>query len=166
MRPPPALLRYDRTFPDRWGTRARAAWPGSARVAAAVRAYEHALDRFLALRAGVFHGELYPSNVIVQDTSEGLRVCPVDWEMAAVGPVAVDVAALTGGWPEPERRALIAAYAEEAGEELEPFLTAVDLAELHLCVRWLGWAEGWTPPVEHATDWLGRALELVERLGL
>jgi thiamine kinase-like enzyme len=30
--------------------------------------------------------------------TEGWRVCPVDWEMAAVGPGLIDLAALTAGW--------------------------------------------------------------------
>jgi aminoglycoside phosphotransferase (APT) family kinase protein len=38
-------------------------------------------------------------------------VCPVDWEMAAVGPGLVDLAALSaGGWTAPEREALALAY--------------------------------------------------------
>jgi hypothetical protein len=30
----------------------------------------------------------------------------------------------------------------------------------------LGWASRWSPPPEHAQDWLGEALGLAEKLGL
>ena len=31
-------------------------------------------------------------------------------------------------------------------------------ARLHLAVQWLGWSRDWTPPREHATDWLGESV--------
>jgi hypothetical protein len=33
-------------------------------------------------------------------------------------------------------------------------------------MQWLGWAAEWSPPPEHAHDWLAEALTLGERLGL
>jgi hypothetical protein len=48
----------------------------------------------------------------------------------------------------------------------EAFLVALDHCRLHLAVQWLGWSPGWSPPPEHAQDWLGEALGLAEKLGL
>jgi len=31
-------------------------------------------------------------------------------------------------------------------------------------VRWLGWSPQWSPPPEHAQDWLHEALSLAEKL--
>ena len=101
-------------------------------------------------------------------------MCPVDWEMAAVGPGLVDLAALTaGGWTADERTALALAYhaalAQAGGPppaREEEFLTALDYCRLHLAVQWSGWSSGWSPPAEHAQDWLGEALSLAEKLGL
>ena len=56
------------------------------------------------------HGELYPSNVLVVRDDRHPRVCPIDWEMAAIGPGLIDLAALVGGWDPPERERLVAAY--------------------------------------------------------
>jgi len=36
----------------------------------------------------------------------------------------------------------------------------------HLALQWLGWSADWTPPPEHARDWLVEALAAAERLGL
>jgi hypothetical protein len=32
-------------------------------------------------------------------------------------------------------------------------------------VQWLGWSSQWSPPAQHAHDWLSEALALAERLG-
>jgi thiamine kinase-like enzyme len=99
-----------------------------------------------------------------------LRVCPVDWEMAAVGPGLIDLAALTaGGWTAEEKEELALAYcAALVSYETPPdaFLLALDYCRLHLAVQWLGWSQDWTPPPEHAQDWLGEVLGLAEKLGV
>ena len=133
--------------------------------------YDRVIRHLVALPATFLHGEFYASNVLVHEKGEGLRVCPVDWEMAAVGPGLIDLAALTaGGWTADEREALALAYhaALVPGESWPPaaFLTALDYCRLHLAVQWLGWSTGWSPPPEQAQDWLGEALGLAEKLGL
>ena len=92
------------------------------------------------------------------------RVCPVDWEMAAVGPGLLDLAALTaGGWSRRERDAIARAYCDALRRRRcrrlpQELLEALDCALLHLAVQWLGWSADWTPPAEHRQDWLGEAL--------
>jgi len=169
------LLTYDGAFYRRWLTRARAAVGASddsraARFAHLADRYERAVEALAALPKTFIHGELYASNVLVQQTSSGRRVCPIDWEMAAIGPGPIDLAALTAGsWSEDDRRAMALAYhaALPAGTwTAAALLDALEYCRLHLAVQWLGWAEGWTPPPEHAHDWLGEALRVAERLGL
>jgi Phosphotransferase enzyme family len=134
----PCLLRLDAAYYAAWAE--RAALP--AQLAAA---HATATDRLLGLPSTVIHNELYPANVLV-----GERVVPVDWELAAAGPAVVDLAALVTGWDEGHVQALATAY---GGVEQRD----VAAARLHLAVRWLGWARGWTPPREHARDWLAEA---------
>jgi aminoglycoside phosphotransferase (APT) family kinase protein len=120
--------------------------------------HDAVVERLTALPRSFIHGELYASNVIVQLNGE-LRVAPVDWEMAAVGPGLFDLAALTTGWTGRERSVIIAAY---GGVDR----IALDCCRLQLALQWLGWSLGWRPPAEHARDWLAEALEIVERLEL
>lgn len=165
--PPAPLLAYDHRYYALWPPRLQAAFAGAAdsdrtRAEAVADVHRGLVARLLTLPRGVIHGELYPSNVLV----DGERICIIDWEMAGIGPWAMDLAMLTTGWPAPQRWSLIAAYAEEAGAVFEALLAAVDLCELHVCVRMLAWAENWTPPVEHQHDWLSRAEVLAERLAL
>ena len=164
------LLLYGPDFYRRWIDRARAAHPSLERLAGR---YDRVVERMAALPVTLLHGDFYASNVLVQEAGEDTRVCPVDWEMAAVGPGLIDLAALTAGrWTEEERTALALAYygalPQAARRSLdEPaFLQALAWCRLHLAVERLGWAPGWAPPPEHAHDWLGEALGLGDRLGL
>jgi Phosphotransferase enzyme family len=167
----PPLLRYDAAFLRLWPDRAAACFDGELeRIAAR---YDAVVERVLMLPTTFLHGEFYASNVLVSRTSGGLRVAPVDWEMAAVGPGLVDLAALSaGGWGHHERGALADAYVDELALQGAQTLGHAELREalgactLHLALQWLGWSENWSPPPEHTHDWLTEALEAAERLGL
>jgi aminoglycoside phosphotransferase (APT) family kinase protein len=136
--------------------------------------YDRVVEHLMALPVTIIHGEFYASNVLVQERArEPLRVCPVDWEMAAVGPGLMDLAALiAGGWSEEEKRALALAYRKALmpGDSWPPapdaFLTALEYCRLHVAVQWLGWFGQRRPYSAHAQDWLGEALRLAEKLGL
>jgi Ser/Thr protein kinase RdoA (MazF antagonist) len=137
----------------------------------ALRSYDDVVSALAALPRTFVHGELYPSNVIVVQ-GDPPRTCPVDWEMAGIGPGLIDLAALVGGWDEPQRRRLITGYLrginETSAGDSTPDAVEADLARcrLHLALQWLGWSADWRPPAEHAHDWLGEALELAGELGL
>jgi hypothetical protein len=176
------LLRYDRELLGVWAQRAArfAEDPGGPWSAAERRRirdlagrYEAVVDQLTALAPTFLHGEFYPSNVLVQRDS-GLRICPIDWEIAAIGPGLLDLAALSvGKWTTTERARLAAAYravgtgAETAAHLSDTeFARALDFARLHLAVQWLGWEPRWEPPAEHRHDWLAEALALSEDLGV
>jgi len=170
------LLRYDGDFYRLWLRRAREFAPAPAARRGLDRLagrYDEVVERLLGLPLTFLHGEFYASNVLVEETADGVRVCPVDWEMAAIGPGLADLAALTAGdWTEEQRTALALAYhaaLARAGDEpapTAPFLAALDCCRLHLAVQWLGWAPGWSPPAGQRQDWLGEALRLADKLGL
>lgn len=153
---------------DRWRRRAIAALERSADPRAA--------DLRRRLRDGVarpvgaptfLHGELYPANVLVSAGAGRVRVCPVDWEMAATGPPAFDLAALVTGWDETARRRLVERYraARHPSPDAEELRLDLESCRLHLALQWLGWAPGWRAPDEHAHDWIGEAVDASERLG-
>jgi thiamine kinase-like enzyme len=172
------LLSYDEEFYRLWPRRALAfsdAWPGVVRdqIAWVVERYEPVVERLVSMPVTVIHGEFYASNVLVQEGENGVRVRPVDWEMAAIGPGLIDLAALTAGsWSDDDRRCFVRAYFEgraphDAGwGSLEDLQDDFAYCRLHLAVQWLGWSAEWTPPREHAHDWLGEAVRLAEELRL
>jgi hypothetical protein len=55
-----------------------------------------------------------------------------------------------------------AALAAQYGADIE----SLDVCRLHLAIQWLGWSTDWTPPKEHAHDWLGEAIALARKLGV
>jgi aminoglycoside phosphotransferase (APT) family kinase protein len=148
----PHLLRYDGDFLRLWLVRAQEI-AGDLGLVAEV--YDDVVERLLALPQGLIHGEFYPSNILVAEE----RICPVDWELAASGPRLLDLAALATGWSDDDERAIVAAYGDVPDE-------ALDSCRLHLAVRWLGWARGWTPPAEQARDWRREAQAVAERLAV
>jgi hypothetical protein len=173
------LVRYDADFYRLWMRRAVAF--AQQRVALERRRldwlasrYERVIEHLLALPACIIHGEFYASHVLVQQTPATTRLSPVDWEMAALGPGLVDLAALiAGNWSEPEKLAMAAAY-HDALCRVNPghapawnaFAEALLCCRLHLAVQWLGWSENWTPPPEHAANWLQEAVDVAERMEL
>lgn len=176
------LLSYDREFYTRWMERAEAyiglgdSTPGG-KSAKAIRwlsaRYAPVVERLLAMPVTVIHGEFYASNVLVDQALERLRVCPVDWEMAAVGPGLVDLAGLTsGGWTAEQKAAMALAYYRalpvemQAARDEATFLADLECCRLHQAVQWLGWSSGWKPVEEHAQDWLKEAVRCAEALGL
>jgi hypothetical protein len=169
------LLVYDEAFYWLWLERAQrfaagkpAARPVVDRIA---RRYAPVVERLAAMPRTLIHGELYPCNVLVGQTTDHVRICPVDWEMAALGPALVDVASLTTGWSQEQQHALIRTYrAAAAGDRSadadvsNEFGHDLVCCRLYLAVRMLGWSDAWTPPPQHAHDWLAEAASIVDRL--
>lgn len=164
------LLRHGRQWLGRWIDRAVCAGSSDTSGLRFLRDRIDALaDRLGEMSVTIVHGELYASNVIVEATSPlGHRVSPIDWEMIAVAPGLVDLAALTAGsWPLAARSAIEAAYCDALGRTADPsFAAELDACRLALCIQWLGWMPGWRAPDEHRHDWCGQAVALAEELNL
>lgn len=134
--------------------------------------YDRVIKRLAALPPAVIHGEFYASNVLVQQTPSGVRVCPIDWETAGVGPGLIDLAALVaGGWTDQQREALALAYWKElddsqraAFEGQSSFYEGLLACRLLLALQLLGRSPTWEPPPEHSQDWLQEADVLAANL--
>ena len=169
---PARLLCYDAGYYTKWYDRARATLVSSTNGPDAQRllsTYEAAVPRLLALPLTFIHGEFHASNVLVESTPAGVKIRPVDWELAALGPGLMDLADLTAGkWTPRQRDVLVGAYREELSAcGVAPptdFAVALDDCRLHRAVQWLSWSAGWSPPPEHAQDWVGEALRVCDAL--
>ncbi len=161
---PPSAARYDAGWYRRWMDRALSFAPGGS-LAALKRlapAHEAAVEQLCALPTTLIHGDFYASNVLTGWTGPGLRVCPVDWERASVGPGLLDLAALCTGWDDRAAAELARAYSGRGPVDFR----SLALCRLQQCVQWLGWSPYWDPPAEHRRDWLNDALRLAGQLGL
>jgi thiamine kinase-like enzyme len=171
------LLVYQSDYYKEWMKRALAFLKPDA-PAESIRRLKHLKDRYdrvieclLSLPVTFLHGEFYASNILVRTAGSEPRICPVDWELAAIGPGLIDLAALiSGSWTRAQKIALALDYLTAMGTSQAPhheaFLTALDWCSLHLAVQWLGWSLSWTPPPSQAHDWLNETFVLMDRLGL
>jgi hypothetical protein len=170
------LLVYDEQFYWRWLHRAqRFADCRSQRreIDRIARRYAVVVKRLMSLPRTVIHGELYACNVLVSKKRRAVRICPVDWEMVGFGPSLIDLASLTAGWAARPQRALARAYlAATADGKRSPrrmliprqFSADLDCCRLHLAITMLGWSDNWTPPPQHARNWLAEATRIADRL--
>jgi len=179
---PQVLLRHDAAYCTRWISRAErfvsrgqnsSANGLASQFKRLAKRYSRVVDYLLALPQTLIHGEFYPSNVIVRRHNSASPICPIDWEVAALGPALIDLAALASGtWEKDARVELVAAYREELEvftrhlPSMAELLEAVDYCQLYLSVQWLGWAADWSPPENHEQDWLRESIRLSQRLGL
>lgn len=172
------LVRYDADFYRLWPARAREFADRAGRSDASrglewlASRYDQVVERLISLPGTPIHGDFYASNVLMARTASGWRVSPIDWEVAAIGPALMDLAALTtGNWTDSERSAIALAYRaaltpSDPSLTEDAFSTALDYCRLHLAVQWLGWAEDWKPPRKQRQDWLKEALDLGQKLDL
>jgi hypothetical protein len=163
------LIQYDRAFYFCWIQRALENCAGATRklLHHGNDWYHIVVDQLMNMPPALLHGDFYASNIIVQHTSAGLRVCPIDWEMAAWGPAFIDLAALTSGkWSDRERQQITDAYFNSCQPPItQPdFNRSLNLARLHLAIQWLGWSKDWQPPAEHTQDWTAEVQKYMELL--
>jgi hypothetical protein len=173
----PYLLNFDTEWFLAWAARARANLSGSADSSAdqlidLLEQYDPIAEALSELPKAFVHGEYFPSNILVDPDGEETFVWPVDWEMAGVGPCMLDAAALLTGWDRAVQEQLLDAYRAEISAQgldvgtMGDLFDAVRVCQLHFAVQWLGWSPQWTPPSEHARDWLSDALDAARDLGL
>jgi aminoglycoside phosphotransferase (APT) family kinase protein len=168
------ILRYDGDFYASWMQRALEFAEGERRERLAWLSdrYETVVQRLTAEPTTFIHGEFYASNVLIQRGNGEVRVAPIDWENAALGPGVIDLAALTtGAWSADDRELIAGGYLEQAAalghaHDRSEFLEALEVARLQLAVQWLGWEPTWLPPEEHRHDWLAEAVTIARALGL
>ena len=111
----------------------------------------------------LIHGDFNASNILIQQSEFGLRVCPVDWEMSATGPALMDLAALSSGnWSRTDRLKMLDTYLAELSPHLHPKNPerALDACQAYLALQWLGWSKDWQPRSGCDHDWLSQIHQL------
>jgi thiamine kinase-like enzyme len=171
------LLRYDEEFCHLWINRAehfvgRSASAGQrqltrAQIRKLADRCRQAVRSLCRLPVTIVHGEFYASNILIQQRRNQTRICPVDWEMAAIAPGLIDLAALiAGNWTQRQKQELARAYYDALAPEKAIYgsfgdlWSALRICRLLLAVKWLGWSADWRAPAEHRSDWLAEAMQL------
>jgi hypothetical protein len=115
----------------------------------------------------LLHGDLWPMNVMVYANGRDMRVRLIDWDHAAVGPVAHDLSTFLNRFPNRDRMTILRLYEEEVGRaawrlpspaELNVLFETAELARIANRVIWPALAAS-----EQDADWAYAELEEVER---
>jgi hypothetical protein len=133
--------------------------------------YDGVIDRLMSMPQRIIHGEFYPSNILVNLDSPHPRIAVLDWEMVAVGPPMMDLAALLASERDEARVRDIALTYRSAlpdrpigDADHRHFLEDLAFCKLHLAVQWLGWSPDVSPPRRQAHAWIADVLRLADEL--
>ena len=119
----------------------------SSRLERVLRSYGPIVDTMVSLPTCLVHGTYRAANVMRAAADAGPRICPLDWELAAIGSPLYDLAVFVDGFDAPELDRLLDAYTHEArahgaaipeGRELR---RTIDCFRLHRVVNNLSRAE-------------------------
>jgi len=134
------------------------------RLAAALDGYGAMIERFCASRPTFVHGSYRPKNILVGTWAAPVRICPVDWELAAIGPQLHDLACMAN---EVDHRPTIERFCEAYVRGADAFglavtgtdemLAELDRLRLHRVLRSLARAAEWAYPDSAVTKLVAKA---------
>ena len=108
-----------------------------------VSRYHKAVAVMTAQSPTLVHGTFRPAQIIADDPHHPRRICPVDWEKAAIGASLYDLTFIVDGFDAPRLHRLFEAYRSEAqrcgvrvGDDAE-MKPVVDCFRLHRVMNWL-----------------------------
>jgi hypothetical protein len=156
----PVLARHDASFFESTAEQAlRAVTDYSAelaqRLAPIVGRYGTAVAVMTAQPQTLVHGTFRPAQIITDDSRQPPRICPVDFEKAAVGASLYDLTFFVDGFDPPRLRLLFEAYRTGAARgglrvpDDTEMTHIVDCFRLHRVMNWLAvsLARGYTDEV-------------------
>jgi hypothetical protein len=97
--------------------------------------YEPSIDLIAGQEQALVHGHYDGANILVGDGERPVRICPVDWELAALGSRVFDLASLCDGFQPPALHRIWDAYAEAAADAGLPTPARDRLRHLVDCFR-------------------------------
>ena len=86
----------------------------AARMTKVVDRYEPLIEVMASQPQTLVHGAYRPANILVDMTVDPPRICPVDWELAAIGSPLYDLAFFCDGFEPPVLDRIWRAYCDEA----------------------------------------------------
>ena len=167
----PSLVRHDAAFFHATAEQAlRSVGHFSAaharRLGPVVRDYDAAVRMMAAQPKTLVHGTYRPAQIIVDETCQPTRYCPVDWEKAAVGSGLYDLTFLADGFVPPRLNRILDTYLEAAASHgaavcgIDEMTRVMDCIRLHRVMNWLSLAHDRKFPEREVVKLLDRAEEV------
>jgi hypothetical protein len=88
--------------------------PLAGRLARLLDGYEWIVDVMASQPRTLAHGHFRPCNILVDVNADPVRICPVDWEQAAIGSALYDLALISDGFEPSILDLFLDAYRQEA----------------------------------------------------
>jgi Ser/Thr protein kinase RdoA (MazF antagonist) len=131
--------------------------------------YAALAEELIGQPATLVHGDLAPKNVLIEESEDGERAVFVDWEWAAIGLGAFDLADLVNGLDPDDAARVIAAYVATASgtalpAEEDAATRCIELARLQRVLFRITRSEDWQVSTSQVTAWAREAASLYERL--
>jgi hypothetical protein len=126
----------------------RIAPTSASRLAKLVSRYGQAIDVITDHPLTLVHGGFIPWHILLNSGRERVRVCPIDWELAAIGSALYDLAYFTDGAEPQTRDRIWDAYWRAAVQYGAPLPDRAQLGYIVDCFR-----------LHRILDWLSRAVE-------
>jgi hypothetical protein len=118
------------------------------RLAKVVDRYEQAINVMATQPLTLVHGGYIPWHILVDISSEPVRVCAIDWELAAFGATLYDLAFFTDGVEPQTRDRIWDAYRQAAVQYNVPIPDRPQMRYIVDCFR-----------LHRIFDWLSRGVE-------
>ena len=145
----PLLERHDAHFFEAKAERARRSLSHyspvpARRLEGLLERYEPSIDLIAGQEQALVHGHYDATNILVGAGPKPVRICPVDWELAALGSRFFDLASLCDGFHPPALHRIWDAYAEGAADAglrtpaRDRLRHLVDCFRLFRVIAWLG----------------------------
>jgi Phosphotransferase enzyme family len=109
--------------------------PLAARLEKILDRYDSVVGIMASQPRTLVHGHYRPCNIIADTDSTPVRICPVDWEQAALGSPLYDLALLSDGFESPVLDRLLDAYLREAAAPHAPMPDMGDVRYIVDCFR-------------------------------
>jgi hypothetical protein len=141
------------------------------RLEAAVAGYEAVIEKVCSAKPTLVHGSYRPKNILVDTCSPLVRICPADWELAAIGPPLHDLAFIADGLDRPAIEQLCESYAAEAATfglavtGTDDMFEELERLRLHKALRSLARSAEWEYPGDTVTKIVAKAETIRRGLG-
>jgi len=141
------------------------------RLEAAVADYEAMIAKMCSARPTLVHGSYRPKNILVDTSCAPMRICPADWELAAVGPPLHDLAFIADGCDRQAVEQLCQSYLEETsafgltGLGIQAMLEEIERLRLHKTLRSLARSSEWSYPLDTVSGIVAKAEKIRHGLG-
>ena len=140
------------------------------RLASILNRYDPLVEVMASQTLTFVHGSYRPQNILMNLNSEPVRVCPIDWELAAFGAPLYDLAFLSDGFEPPRLDLLWDAYRQQAARyrvsvpDQEEMRYLVDCFRLHKIIKSLSESVSWKFPENTVTRLVGMGEELSRQI--